>query len=146
MLCVQNPRLPRCWFEKGKAASQQVLKPHQLSGLRFMYNCLIKDHSSAAIERRQKKQKQRGNKQNQSGRKRSITEAATAADVDEDSDFQSVGDDCSRAANSSSSQEEGTASDQAEADDAGGCILAHSMGLGKSFQTVALLWVFFQRM
>lgn len=143
---MQNPRLPRCWYTPGQAADKQILKPHQLSGLRFMYDCLVREHSSAAIERRQQEQQKSKGKRKQKGQNK-LRQQTTAEE--QNSDFQSISGGSSKGGSESperSNKGDGTASGQSEADDAGGCILAHSMGLGKSFQTVALLWVFFQKM
>ena len=116
-LLPQNPFLPRCWWTPGLPAEQQSLKAHQLGGVQFMWNCLVVEHtappppaaaaagtSSGAAGQQQ--QQQNGN-------------AGQLSDSD---------DDFMPAAGAVGS---GDGSRQQEAiyiDDAGGCILAHSMG------------------
>eukprot|EP00775_Hariotina_reticulata_P004934 gene4934-5176_t len=119
-----NPSLPRCWFQSGLPDQEQILKPHQIKGLQFMWGSLVMEHSRAAAALAAN---ERGNRQSnhRRGRQNLPTGADGAAGGVEDGD--------------------GHDSDFEEPD-AGGCILAHSMGLGKSFQTVALLFLVFQKM
>lgn len=139
---AQNPRLPRCWYLPGQAADKQVIKPHQLSGLRFMFDSLVKEHSSGAMERRQQEKKRKNKNQQNSRKKGRLRKADASVDSDFESAHEGDEDDGDALQDSEGSE---SAGEHSEADDAGGCILAHSMGLGKSFQTIALLWVFFQR-
>lgn len=42
---LQNPHLPRCWWEPGQPLSKQQFKPHQLTGVRFLWNNLVVEHA-----------------------------------------------------------------------------------------------------
>lgn len=111
VLLQQNPMLPLAWWKPGVQPADQPpnsLKPHQLEGLRFMWNCLVVEHAAADAAAaggsgggRQKKQR----------RSKDVLGAASDSD-DEDSDLI---DDPPR-------------QEPVYVDDAGGCILAHSMG------------------
>ncbi|KAF8056394.1 ufc1 [Scenedesmus sp. PABB004] len=94
-----------------------VLKPHQVAGLRFMWDVLVVQHAPAADAARHRPSG--GSDGGGGGGPRS---------VDDDAEPQPGG------------------ASGGEADAAGGCVLAHSMGLGKSFQTVVLLYLAFQKM
>jgi SNF2 family DNA or RNA helicase len=113
----QNPTLPVTWWDPQQPAASQTLKPHQLAGLRFMWSCLVAQHGSS-----------------------SSSENGSSEDTSE-----CVSEDSSRRdPDGSSSSSDGSGNSPAAAA-GGGCILAHSMGPGKSFQTVALLWLLFQK-
>ena len=140
-LCLQNPALPRCWFNPDlQQQQQQVLKPHQLDGLKFMWDCLVLQHCAAELDQNNRINKQNNNTNNTENNRAQNNRFDSD---DSDSDFVISDDESDREARPGHDQ--GTAADPAAAA-AGGCILAHSMGLGKSFQTVAMLWLYFQKM
>jgi hypothetical protein len=200
---LQNPILPKSWWMPGKPPAEQSLKRHQVSGLRFMWNCLVVEHTAAAAAapRKPHAAEAAAAAGDTSKGQQADGEADLSQEDDDDSDF--IEDDEPAAAEGSSAQ-------PIYVSDAGGCILAHSMGacyagcmpavgnglhgiivwsadmrlarcytvcyyggcsrhavcmcmlpglclkltvpavlhhtgLGKSFQTVAMLWLFFQK-
>lgn len=57
-LCVghaalQNPHLPRCWWEPGQPVTKQQFKPHQLTGVRFLWNNLVVEHAVSPGQQQQ---------------------------------------------------------------------------------------------
>jgi SNF2 family DNA or RNA helicase len=132
---LQNPYLPGCWYSQGLPAGQQVIKPHQLSGLRFMWDCLVKEHHDSSSA---------GDDPAAAHNSAAAAAASGPGGSGEDSDF--VEEPAAAGRGKGKKQRKKRGARAAADDDAGGCILAHSMGLGKSFQTVALLWLFFQQL